>query len=97
MNTCLDYKNGVKARKTYHCALCGEKINPKELYDKRTGIEAGEGFWVMRMHPECHAHESKKGTVDPDWYEDSIDPAFTRSEAIASSLQPRELEPSRSR
>jgi hypothetical protein len=79
----LSSKDGVKARKRYRCCLCGEGIEAGELHDTRSGIQAGDGWWTMRMHPGCHAYESRK-TVDPEWYEDISDPAFRRADAISA-------------
>ena len=85
MSTCVSHKNGVKSRKRKRCTLCGEMINVGDIKDIRTGIESGEGFWTMHMHPECHAHEQRPGTVDPDWYYDSDGyPAFDRADVITS-------------
>ena len=88
MSVCLSSTNGVKARKGYRCDLCGERINAGDLYDKRTGA-ADDGMWTMHMHPECHKYEqSPSRPVDPDWYEDGIDEAFPRADAIAYAAQP---------
>ena len=79
-------QEGVKARKPHWCTLCGEGIKVGDLYDKRTGVQEGDGFWTMHMHPECHKYEQKPGhprTVDEDWYEDVSEPAFDREDAIA--------------
>lgn len=82
MSTCLSSKNGIKAKKRHRCCLCGELIHAGETYDLREGVESGEGFWKMKMHPECHAYEQKPGTVDYEWYEDGLlGLAFEREEA----------------
>jgi len=83
MSTLLSSKNGVKARKPHRCCLCGERINVGDTQDRRTGISDGS-VWTMHMHPECHAYEQRPGVVDPDWYEDVSDSAFSRAEAIAA-------------
>ena len=77
MSTCLSSRNGVKARKRHYCDLCGEVIVPGGFYDTRTGVD-GSDMWTMKMHPECHTHEQKPGTVDPFWYDDITEPAFDR-------------------
>lgn len=82
MSTCLSERKGVRARRTYRCALCGELIEAGSRYDKRAGVNYGD-FWEMKMHPECHAFESS-GAVDSDWYEDCSDPAFSRRDALAA-------------
>lgn len=84
MGNVLDERCGVKARKRTWCCLCGERIEIGDLKDVRSGIEPGEGFWKMNMHPECHAYEKMPGTVDIEWYEDISEPAFDRSKAIAA-------------
>ena len=83
MSTLLSSKNGVKARKPHRCCLCGERINAGDTQDRRTGVSDGR-VWTMHMHPECHAYEQRPGVVDPDWYEDVSDSAFSRAEAIAA-------------
>ncbi len=94
----LSSRDGVKARKPYRCALCGEKIAVSELHDTRKGVEPGDGFWTMRMHPECHNYEANgkrynkysgrhEPVVDRDWYEDACDPAFERADAVAFVAQ----------
>jgi hypothetical protein len=93
MSTYLSSKNGVKARKPHRCCLCGARIAVGEIHDTRTGVIEGDGFWTMRMHPDCHLFEQHGKridyagrtvcVVDPDWYEDTSDPAFDRSEAKA--------------
>lgn len=87
MSTLLSEKNGVRTRKKLRCCLCSEAVLPGELRDIRTGANE-DGIWTMHMHPECHAYELLPGIVDPDWYEDSSEPAFTRAEAIAAQSQP---------
>lgn len=76
MSTCISSKDGVIARKQHRCVLCGEPILVGDKYDQRNGV-GDDGFWSVRMHPECHAYESND-TVDPDWYEDVSEPAFER-------------------
>ncbi len=84
MSTFLSSKEGVRAKKAKRCCLCGERINVGDMKDVRIG--AGDGrIWTMHMHPECHAYELIPGTVDLDWYEDIIDPAFDRKDAIAAT------------
>lgn len=83
MSTFLNARNGTKARKPHRCCLCGERINVGDTQDRRTGISDGS-VWTMHMHPECHAYEQKPSVVDPDWYEDTSDSAFSRAEAIAN-------------
>jgi len=83
MSTFLNARNGTKARKPHRCCLCGERINVGDTQDRRTGISYGS-VWTMHMHPECHAYEQKPSVVDPDWYEDTSDSAFSRAEAIAN-------------
>ncbi len=83
MSTLLSSKNGVKARKPHRCCLCGERIEVGDTKDTRTGISDGQ-VWTMQMHPECHAYEQRTGVVDPDWYEDVSDPAFSRAGARAA-------------
>lgn len=101
MSTCLESKSGVTARKPHRCDLCGEKIHIGTTHDTRTGVSPGDGFWKMRMHPECHRYEEHgrrknwKGdmvrVVDWEWYEDIHDPAFDRSEAHAWELAMLEI------
>lgn len=93
MSQVLSSKEGVRARKDHQCAFCFEIIFAGDLHDTRNGVEPGEGFWTMRMHPECHQYEQhgtregwdgrKEKVVDMDWYEDASDEAFPRCEAIA--------------
>lgn len=84
MNTCLSTKDGIKARKRHRCDLCGESITAGELQDVRSGVQPGDGFWYMHMHPECHKYEcSPQNPVESDWYENISEPAFLRAEAIA--------------
>jgi len=83
MSTFLNARNGTKARKPYRCCLCGERINVGDTQDRRTGISYGS-VWTMYMHPECHAYEQTPGVVDPDWYEEIGDPAFSRFEAVTA-------------
>lgn len=82
MSEVLYRKDGVKARKRIRCDLCGELIEVGDTKDVRSGVEPGEGFWKMNMHPECHAYEQMPGSVDIEWYEDIMDPAFDRQKAI---------------
>lgn len=85
MSTYISSREGVKARKQYRCCLCGEGIAVGELHDTRTGIQAGDGFWTMRMHPECHAYEQTPEMREAlvDWYEDISEAAFERKDAVA--------------
>jgi hypothetical protein len=55
----------VKARKAHRCLCCGESIKPGEQYVKRSGVESGEGFMNMLMHPECE--KATAGWNDDDW------------------------------
>lgn len=88
MSYYIQSKEKVRAAKRHHCTLCGEAILPGAIHDTRSGVVEGDGWWTMRMHPECHAHEQKPGVVDPDWYEDVSEPAFTRAEALAECFDP---------
>lgn len=81
MSTCTSSTNGVKSRQPRHCCLCGGRIAVGESHDTRTGVVPGDGFWTMRMHPECHRYEQVPGIVDLDWYQDVSDPAFERADA----------------
>ena len=83
MSTFLSSKNGTKARKPRRCCLCGERIEVGDTKDTRTGVSDGS-VWTMNMHPECHTHEQRPGVVDPEWYEDVCEPAFSRAEAVAA-------------
>jgi hypothetical protein len=80
----LSQKVGVTARKKYHCDLCGEVIHIGERYDVRCGVSSGDGWYTMRMHPECQRYEQtpaiRKQLNEWDWYEDASEPAFPRSE-----------------
>ena len=91
MSTCISWKDGVKARKSYLCCLCAEGIAVGGLHDTRTGVATGDGFWTMRMHPECHAYEQspkiRAHLHDWDWYEDISEAAFDRSKAIAHAAK----------
>jgi hypothetical protein len=80
MSLCLSSKDGVTARKPYRCTLCGERIAIGERHDTRTGV--GDSFWTMRMHPECQRYEQTPQMRRDlaDWYEDTSEPAFERSE-----------------
>ncbi len=82
MSVCLSSNDGVKARKDYRCDLCGEGIKAGEVHDTRSG-RSDDGFYRMRMHPECHRYEQNGDAVDSDWYEDISDSAFDRADAIA--------------
>jgi hypothetical protein len=53
----------VKCRKEKRCLLCNEPILKGESYVRRSGIERGEGFHHMEIHPECEQATS-------DWDED---------------------------
>jgi hypothetical protein len=81
MSVVLSSKENVKARRDYHCDLCGERIKKGDKYSRRTGA-CDDGMWTMHMHPECELYEQHPGTVDWDWYEDISDPVFNRKEAI---------------
>lgn len=84
MSQVLGSREGVKARKRHQCCLCGEAILPGDFYDSRQGVNS-DGWWTMHMHPECHTHEQIRGTVDPDWYEDTGgEPAFERPKKAKS-------------
>lgn len=87
MSVVLSSKNGVRARKTYRCVLCGARIEQGSLYDRRSGA-CDDGMWTMHMHPECHAYEQVPGVVDPDWYEDVSDPAFSFEKACLHAKSP---------
>jgi hypothetical protein len=91
MSTLLSSKDGVKSRKHQICCLCGERIEPGDIKDVRSGV-AYDQMWTMHMHPECHAYEKVPGHVDPEWYEDIIEPAFDRSKAIEFALSTLENE-----
>ncbi len=81
MSTCLSSKDAVKARKPYRCVFCHDPINIGDLYDMRKGVS--DGFWAMRMHPECHRYEqSAAKPVDWEWYEEGSESAFDRVEAL---------------
>jgi hypothetical protein len=88
VSTCTSSKEGVTARKTYRCTLCGQRIHVGERHDTRTGVADGDGFWTMRMHPECHRYEQtpEMRRSLQDWYEDVSFPAFERDEAVAREL-----------
>jgi hypothetical protein len=92
MSLFLSKRDGGKARKAHRCCLCGERINPGDAQDTRTGVCDG-AMWTMHMHPECHRYEQKPGTVDRDWYEDIAEPAFSRADAIAFSSVPNGSQP----
>ena len=77
MSTTLSSKNGILARKSHYCCLCGETINKGDRQDTRTGVNI-DGVRTMHMHPECHAFERVVGSVDREWYEDISEPAFKR-------------------
>lgn len=93
MSTMLSFKDGVKARKKHRCCLCGESIAVGEIHDTRTGVDGGDGFWTMRMHPECQAYEQSPKMrdllYDSDWYEDVSEPAFARAAAKAYAAIPK--------
>jgi len=82
MSICLTQQHGVTAKKQHWCALCGERIPAGSRYDLRKGV--ADGFYTMRMHPECHRYEMTpevhRRLNDWDWYEDISEPAFERSE-----------------
>jgi hypothetical protein len=81
-------KNGVRAKKRHRCVMCGDIINPGDLYDARAGANYGDDcVWTMHMHPECHAYEDAH-PLDPDCYEDMSDPSFTHAEALAEFAPP---------
>lgn len=83
MSTFLSERAGVVGRKAYRCVLCGQGIPKGSLHCVRNGVTS-DGFWVMRMHPECQRYETQcVGAVDPEWYEDTMDSAFYRSDAIS--------------
>ncbi len=78
MSTLLSSKDGVKARKDGHCCFCHQPIKKGEVHDVRSGVSS-DGFWKMRMHPECHAKEQATPYRErEDWYYDMTDPVFDR-------------------
>ena len=81
MSIVLSSKDGIVSRKKRQCIFCFEMINVGEKYDVRKGVEPGDGFWTMPMHPECHAYEDE--VLSADDYEDMSEPSFTREEAKA--------------
>jgi hypothetical protein len=85
MSMMLSERKAVKGRRDYHCDLCGEMIPKGEPHDTRTGVQQGDGFWTMRMHPECQQYEQSPAIRAHlmDWYEDISEPAFPRADAIA--------------
>jgi hypothetical protein len=87
MSTILRETNGVRSRKPRRCCLCGDRIDLRAPHDVRVGVDGGD-MWTIRMHPECHQHETR-GAVDHDWwYEDVSDPAFDHKDAIAEYVLP---------
>jgi hypothetical protein len=52
-----------KARKSHGCLICGEDIEPGEVYIERFGFR-GEPVH-MRMHPECESFTHD--WTDMDW------------------------------
>lgn len=55
----------VRARKPHRCYLCGEPIEKGEKYLRRSGVEEGEGFASVKMHPACEEHT--KDWDEHDW------------------------------
>lgn len=55
----------TKARKRHRCFSCKEAINPGDEYIKRSGVERGEGYANMHMHPECE--QATHDWSDEDW------------------------------
>jgi predicted nucleic acid-binding Zn-ribbon protein len=90
MSNCLSQKDGVIAAKPHRCDLCGEVIQQFAAHDVRSGIS--DGWYKMRMHPECHRYEQSpemhRKLTDWDWYEDVSEPAFERADAVKFSTQP---------
>ncbi len=93
VSLCLSSREGVIAKKHYRCDFCGEIIEVGTRHDTRSGV--GDGFWTMRMHPECHRYEQTsevgKQLHDWDWYDDVSEPAFERSEVHLA--EERQLNP----
>lgn len=82
MSYCIRETVDVTARKKHSCTLCGEAIEIGSKYIMRTGVNPGDGWWSMKMHPECHKLEATPGYVDWEWYEDVSEPAFERPRPI---------------
>ena len=52
-----------KARKAHACTWCSELIEPGQHYETWSGVEPGQGFWRVMVHPECH----NQSEDDEDW------------------------------
>lgn len=87
--TVISSKSGVRSRRVRRCDLCGGRIEQGALQDVRTGV-SDDGWFTMRMHPECHQYEGtpaiSRELRDAYWYEDCVEPAFDRADAIVFSL-----------
>jgi len=70
MWTCLSNK-AVKARRDHHCTLCGLTIPRGAEYIRRTGVESGDGFCTMKMHPQCEAATTE--WTQEDWESGACD------------------------
>lgn len=80
--TCLEGNATSKARKKHRCDVCGQRINPGDQQVTRSGVESGEGFYRMHMHPECE--EYSRDWDNGDW--ESHSPGdISREEILAAN------------
>lgn len=56
-----------RPRKWQRCRLCGQVIEIGEPCHRFTGVEPGEGWWTMHIHPECYAVTIKEKWDTDDW------------------------------
>lgn len=56
---CIEDNKESIARKPHRCDVCDGAIKRGEKQITRAGIESGEGFYRMHMHPECEEFSRK--------------------------------------
>lgn len=62
---CLETNRTSRARKAHRCSVCDARIEPGEEQVTRAGVQPGEGYVRMHMHPECERYSDK--WTNEDW------------------------------
>lgn len=57
--TVLSSNKRIKVRKPHRCDICNTVIPKGGEAITRSGVEHGEGYHRMYLHPECEEHSSK--------------------------------------
>jgi hypothetical protein len=83
--TCVQGNKTSKARKRHRCIVCDSLIESGETQVTRVGIQSGEGFLTMHMHPECE--EFSTDWTDDDW-ESYMPGSCTRAEILGAKRIP---------